>query len=163
MACNIRTGKRLEMNWKRERESSDLCRGLLHLLDFVGIFIPCFCTCFLPVVVFAYMNTIMCTDLMFFIQVPSVPWRCSLGSRKGIWPVKTEWWGTGVVVYREQGVNDLHMVQLMPLPPHHLSLQQNLEWFTKILLLQHNQHFYLDVLVSIRHLHQKKFVQFLLQ
>ena len=29
---------------------------------------------------------------------------------------------------------------------------------TKILLLQHNQHFYLDVLVSIRDLHQKKFV-----
>ena len=31
----------------------------------------------------------------------------------------------------------------------------------KILLLQHNQHFYLDVSVSIRDLHQKKFVQFL--
>jgi len=31
----------------------------------------------------------------------------------------------------------------------------------KILLLQHNQHFYLDVSVSVRDLHQKKFVQFL--
>jgi len=30
----------------------------------------------------------------------------------------------------EQGANDLHMVQLMPLPPHHLLLQQNPEWFT---------------------------------
>jgi len=28
------------------------------------------------------------------------------------------------------GANDLHMVQLMPLPPHHLLLQQNPEWFT---------------------------------
>jgi len=33
-------------------------------------------------------------------------------------------WGdsTGVVICLEQGANDLHMVQLMPLPPHHLSL-----------------------------------------
>jgi len=38
-----------------------------------------------------------------------------LGGRKGIWPVKTEWWGAGVVVCLEQGA-DLHMVQLMPLP-----------------------------------------------
>jgi len=27
-----------------------------------------------------------------------------------------------VVTYLEQGANDLHMVQLMPLPPHHLLL-----------------------------------------
>jgi len=24
-----------------------------------------------------------------------------LGGRKGIWPVKTEWWGVGVVVWDE--------------------------------------------------------------
>jgi len=30
-------------------------------------------------------------------------------------PVKTEWWGAGVVVCLEQGT-DLHMAQLMPLP-----------------------------------------------
>ena len=29
----------------------------------------------------------------------------------------------------ERGANDLHMVQLMPLPPHQLLLQQNPEWF----------------------------------
>jgi len=29
----------------------------------------------------------------------------------------------------ERGANDLHMVQQMPLPPHHLLLQQNPEWF----------------------------------
>jgi len=38
-----------------------------------------------------------------------------LGGRKGIRPVKTEWWGTGVVICLEQGA-DLHMFQLMPLP-----------------------------------------------
>jgi len=38
-----------------------------------------------------------------------------LGDRKGIRPVKTEWWGAGLVVCLEQGA-DLHMAQLMPLP-----------------------------------------------
>jgi len=38
-----------------------------------------------------------------------------LGGRKGIRPVKTEWWGAGVVVCLERGA-DLHMAQLTPLP-----------------------------------------------
>jgi len=38
-----------------------------------------------------------------------------LGGRKGIWPVKTEWLGAGVVICLQRGA-DLHMVQLMPLP-----------------------------------------------
>jgi len=38
-----------------------------------------------------------------------------LGGRKGIHPVKTEWWGAGVVICLEQGA-DLHMAQLMSLP-----------------------------------------------
>jgi len=38
-----------------------------------------------------------------------------LGRRKAIWPVKTEWWGAGVVVCLEQGA-DFHMALLMPLP-----------------------------------------------
>ena len=38
--------------------------------------------------------------LLYFI-VPSVLWRCWLGGRKGIRPVKTEWWGAGVVVWSE--------------------------------------------------------------
>ena len=50
-----------------------------------------------------------------FWFLPSVHWRCWLGSRKGIWPVKTEWWGAGVVICLEQGA-DLHMAQLKPLP-----------------------------------------------
>ena len=41
--------------------------------------------------------------------------RCWLGGRKGIWPVKTEWWGTGMVICLERGA-DLHMAQLLPLP-----------------------------------------------
>jgi len=38
-----------------------------------------------------------------------------LGSRKGIRPVKTEWWGAGMVICLERGA-DLHMAQLMSLP-----------------------------------------------
>jgi len=38
-----------------------------------------------------------------------------LGGRKGIRPVKTEWWGAGVVISLERGA-DLHTAQLMPLP-----------------------------------------------
>jgi len=34
----------------------------------------------------------------------------------------------------KQGANDFHMVQLMPLPPHHLLLQENPEWFTFLVL-----------------------------
>ena len=34
---------------------------------------------------------------------------------KIIRPVKTEWWGAGVVICLERGA-DLHMAQLMPLP-----------------------------------------------
>ena len=48
-------------------------------------------------------------------SLPSVLWHCRLGGRKGIRPVKTEWWGAGVVVCLEQGA-DLHMAQLVPLP-----------------------------------------------
>ena len=34
-----------------------------------------------------------------------------------------------MVICLERSANDLHMVQLMPLPPRHLLLQQNPEWF----------------------------------
>ena len=34
-----------------------------------------------------------------------------------------------MVICLERGANDLHMVQLMPLPPHHRLLQKNPEWF----------------------------------
>ena len=91
-------------------------------------------------------------------QCTSLLWRCWLGGKKGIWPVKklsggvlvwfsvwsqiqtcirsswcqchsrwpvkTEWWGAGVVVCLEQGA-DLHMAQLMP-------LSLNVSCFSKI-------------------------------
>jgi len=38
-----------------------------------------------------------------------------LGSRKGIRPVKNEWWGAGMVICLQRDA-DLHMAQLMPLP-----------------------------------------------
>jgi len=47
--------------------------------------------------------------------VPSVLRRCWLGGRKGIRPVKTEWWGAGMVICLERGA-DLHIAQLMSLP-----------------------------------------------
>jgi len=53
----------------------------------------------------------MCVPLFAFGAL----WRCWLGGRKGIRPVKTEWWCAGVVIYLEWGA-DLHMAQLMPLP-----------------------------------------------
>jgi len=34
-----------------------------------------------------------------------------------------------MIICLERVANDLHMVQLMPVPPHHLLLQQNPEWF----------------------------------
>jgi len=48
------------------------------------------------------------------MQMPSVLWRCWLGGRKDIRPVKTERWGAGVVICLERSA-DLHMAQLMPL------------------------------------------------
>jgi len=38
-----------------------------------------------------------------------------LGGRKGIQPVKNEWWGAGVVICLKRSA-DLHMAQLTPLP-----------------------------------------------
>jgi len=46
---------------------------------------------------------------------PSVLWHCWLGGRKGIRPVKTEWWDAGMVICLERDA-DLHTAQLMPLP-----------------------------------------------
>ena len=47
--------------------------------------------------------------LCFRIYVPSVLWRCWLGGRKGIWPVKKlECWGVGMVICLERGA-DLHV------------------------------------------------------
>jgi len=44
----------------------------------------------------------------------AVGWAAGRASGR-IWPVKTEWWGAGVVICLERGA-DLHMAQLMSLP-----------------------------------------------
>jgi len=46
--------------------------------------------------------------------MPSVLWLCWLGGRMGIQPVKTEWWGVGMVICLGWAA-DLHMAQLIPL------------------------------------------------
>jgi len=52
----------------------------------------------------------LCVYLQWYtvIFLPSVLWCCWLAGRKGIRPVKTEWWGAGVVICLEWGA-DLHM------------------------------------------------------
>ena len=54
-------------------------------------------------------------SILLTAQVPSVLWCCWLGGRKGIRPVKKQWWGAGMVICLERGA-DLHIAQLMPLP-----------------------------------------------
>ena len=39
-----------------------------------------------------------------------------------------------MVISLERGANDLHMVQMMPLPPRPLLLQQTPEWFILLVL-----------------------------
>jgi len=68
-------------------------------------------------------NHLIYVMFIIIINLPSVLRRCWLGDRKGIRSLKTEWWGTGMAICLERGANYLHMVQLMPLPPHHLLLQ----------------------------------------
>jgi len=46
---------------------------------------------------FSAMPSVLCLQCYAFSAMPSVLWRC-FGSRKGIQPVKTEWWDAGVVI-----------------------------------------------------------------
>jgi len=39
-----------------------------------------------------------------------------------------------MVMLLKRGANDLHMVKLMPLPPYHLLLHWNPEWFAFVVL-----------------------------
>jgi len=69
--------------------------------------------------------------LMWPMNYPaSVLWHCWLSITKSILLVKTEWWGASMAICLQRGASDLHMVQLMPLPPHHLLLHYNWERFT---------------------------------
>ena len=60
-------------------------------------------------------RSVFCSLYCFYLLKPSVHRRCWLVGRKGIQPVKTEWWGAGVLICLDRGT-DLHMAQLMPLP-----------------------------------------------
>jgi len=65
-------------------------------------------------------NAFSYVSLYYFfsaLTLPSVLWCCWLGVTKTIRPIKIEWWGSGMVMCLERGANDLHIVQLMPLPP----------------------------------------------
>jgi len=58
---------------------------------------------------------VLCWQLFIYL-LPSVLWRCRLGVRKDIRPVKKlEWWGAGMVICLEKGA-DLHVAQLMTPP-----------------------------------------------
>ena len=67
----------------------------------------------LTIYVFIYLLAYLCMLVVVFL--PSVLWRCWLGGRKVTRPVKTEWWGAGMVFCLEWFA-DMHMAQLMPLP-----------------------------------------------
>ena len=57
----------------------------------------------------------MFAELLKWWRKMFVKWRCWLGNKKGILPVKTEWWGAGMVICLQRGA-DLHTAQRMPLP-----------------------------------------------
>jgi len=99
-----------------------------------------------------------------YIVMPSVLWYYWLGVRKNIRPVKIKWWGAGVVICLECA-NDLHMVQLMALPPWRFSsLKSRLVQpfrcqLTQVLLENRLLNgcmslcmFYMDILCSLLHL-----------
>jgi len=65
-------------------------------------------------------------DLYKSIGEPSVLCHCWLGGRKGIRIVKTEWWGAGVVICLERGVD---FSPADATATHCLLLQQNPAWF----------------------------------
>jgi len=53
----------------------------------------------------------------YYVLMPSVLWHCWLGVRKSIRPIENSVMAYSMVNCLECGANDLHMVQLMPLPP----------------------------------------------
>jgi len=60
-----------------------------------------------------------------YTNVTDRQWSDSIGRTVS----KPEWWGAGMVICLKQCANDVHMVQLTPLPLHSLLLHQNPDWF----------------------------------
>ena len=83
----------------------------------------------------AYWQSLVCFNkiLQFLTRSANYLQHCDIigwASEKHLACKKFDWCGAGVVICLEQGADDLHMVQLMSLPPHHLLLHENPEWFT---------------------------------
>ena len=58
----------------------------------------------------------VCVDSVPSVHLISVLWCCWLGGRKSIRPVKTEWWGVGVVVCLEWGIHPFPSMLFLPFP-----------------------------------------------
>jgi len=69
----------------------------------------------ITIMLIAVKNKYIVLFIIIFGTLLCMLWRCWLGGRKGIRPVKTEWSSAGMVICLERGA-DLHMAQLMPLP-----------------------------------------------
>ena len=82
-----------------------------------------------PTVHYSKYVLLLITDHLCFNSWFFRLWHCWLGVRKSIRPIKVECWGVGVVICLVQSANDLHMVQLLPLPPHHLLVHWSPECF----------------------------------
>jgi len=80
----------------------------------------CYCT--------AYYQLFIITSTVMY-KNPSVLWRCWLGGRKGIRPVKKQWYGAGMVICLERCA-DFHTTQLMPLPLTIFSFSKTQTGFT---------------------------------
>jgi len=89
-----------------EGKSTQLYYNVLRLTTVSNCFY-----CSIPNPVYAA----LCQNYLTTYHKSSVLRPCWLGGRKGIRPVKTEWWGAGMVICLERGA-DLHTAQLMPLP-----------------------------------------------
>ena len=88
-------------------------------------------------------STLVQQEIRFYWRnhvLPSVLWRCWLGGRKGIRPIKNLSDEMLAWFCLEQSANDLHMVWLMPMPTNHLcfsKIQNGLSfwyWPTQVVL-----------------------------
>ena len=70
---------------------------------------------FFIITAFTHQSAIVTHTCTFNCPLPSVLWCCWLGGRRASGLLKTEWWGSGMVICLERGA-DLHMAQVMPLP-----------------------------------------------
>ena len=85
-----------------------------HCLGFCVYCLRCLAAVFMMFSFNSFFYCWLILQRLWLKILPSVLWRCWLGGRKGIRPVKN-WVGAGMAICLERSA-DLHMVQLMPLP-----------------------------------------------